>query len=97
MNRSNPGNQDSTSTMVQLRHGAKDFQPWQSFRLSWGGEAYQNLVLHEAVTARGVGAGMDCFFPLAQDWTLQTGLDWGQKNGAYRLWGGSVRVGRMFR
>ena len=97
MNRSRPGNQDSTSTLVQVRHGAQDHRAWQSFHVSWGGEAYQNLLLHEAVEARGAGAGLDLFFPLAHDWTLQTGLEWGQKNAAYRLWGGSVRVGRMFR
>ncbi len=97
LNRSNPGSQDSTSTTVTVRQGAQDYRAWQSFRLTWGGEAYQNLLLHEAVTARGAGAGLDCFFPLAHAWTLQTGLEWGQKNGAYRLWGGSVRVGRMFR
>jgi len=96
-NRSNPGGHGSTSTSVQVRHGARDHRAWQSFRVSWGGEAYQNLIIREAVEARGASAGLDCFFPLGGDWSLQTGVEWGQKNGAYRLWGGSVRVGRMFR
>lgn len=95
-NRSRPGNHDSTSTTIQVRHGAQDHRPWQSLRFSWGGEAYQNLIVREAVQARGAGAALDCFFPLSGGWTLQTGAEWGQKNGAYHLWGGSLRIGRAF-
>jgi YaiO family outer membrane protein len=96
LNRSQPGNHDSSSMSVQLRHGAQDYRAWQSFHVSWGGEAYQNLIVREAVEARGIGAGMDCFFPFGQGWNLQMGMEWGQKNSAYRLWGGSIRIGRMF-
>jgi len=97
MNRSDPGGLDSTSFSVTVRHGAQDYNAWQSLRLNWGGEAYQNLVSNVAVHARGAGAGLDCFFPCARTWTVQTGVEWGQQNGAYRLWGASLRVGRMFR
>ncbi|HEX9081844.1 MAG TPA: YaiO family outer membrane beta-barrel protein [Holophagaceae bacterium] len=94
-NRSNPGQQDSSSTSVQIRRGAQDFKPWQSLRVAWGGEAYQNLLVRQAVSARGMSAGFDCFFPVGKGWTVQAGVEWAQKDGAYHLWGGSLRVGRM--
>lgn len=94
-NRSNPGAHDSGSTLLALRHGAQDAKAWQSLHLSWGAEAYQNLVVREAVQARGIGAGVDCFFLLGRNWTLQTGVEWAQKYGSYHLWGGSVRLGWM--
>ena len=96
-NRSSPGGHDSSGTTVTVRHGAQDHNAWQSLRVSWGGEAYQSFLVREAVQARGAGAGLDCFFPLSLGWTLQAGVEWGQKYGSYSLRGGSVRVGRMFR
>ena len=97
LNRSFPGGQDSTTTTVSVRHGTLDDQAWQSLRVSWGGEAYENMLVREAVTDRGAGVEAALFFPLGRTWTLQTELEWGQKFGAYTLWGGSLRVGRQFR
>ena len=95
-NRSFPGNHDSTSSSIQVRHGAQDHRAWQALRFSWGGEAYESLAVREAVQAHGAGVGLDVFQPVAGDWTVKAGVEWGQKYGAYHLWGGSLRVGRSF-
>ncbi len=95
-NRSDPGSLGSSGILAQFRHGPRDHEPWQSLRVTVGGEAYQSLLVREAVHARGMSVGVDAFCPLPGGWSLQTGLEWGEKFNAYRLWGGSLRIGRSF-
>jgi YaiO family outer membrane protein len=97
MTRSFPEGQDSTGGQVQIRHGLLDYQAWQSLRVTWGAEAYENLVVQQNVEARGADVAADFFFVLDRNWTLKTGLEWAQQNSAYRLWGANVEVGWMFR
>ena len=95
-NRSNPGGLESSGVLVQFRHGVKDHEAWQSLRITVGGEAYQSLLVREAVHGRGLFVGLETFWPLRGGWNLQAGVDWGEKFKAYRLWGGSLRVGHTF-
>lgn len=89
-NFSNPGNLQSNSMIVDLRRGTDDRAAWQSLKVAWGGEAYQNLKVFEAVGSRGVSVNLFAFQPLSANFGLKGDLNWGQKNGAYQFWGCSL-------
>lgn len=90
-NTSEPGSQRSNSQTFEARHGLSDRKPWQSLTLGWGAEAYQNLQVWQAVGVKGKWLGLNAFFPLPRRNGLRVGLEWGQKDGLYRYWGGNLR------
>lgn len=90
-NRSDPGGRDSSAQFFEARRGTDDRKAWQSLGVAWGSEAYESLAVRQAVATRGVRATFNGFLPLTEAQGLKLTAEWGQKNGIYRFWGGSLR------
>lgn len=90
-NTSDPGSKQSASQLIEARHGNSDRKAWQSLVLGWGEEAYQNLQVWQEVGVKGAWATLNAYFPLTRQHGVRAGLEWGEKEGLYRYWGGNLR------